>query len=133
MIIHKPFLGPREVPQKMWARSVQPFWRLLDTNEQTGKQTPRQAKYKNTKLLRALSSIFYFNSGHFLLVYIVKHKPKKVADFIKKKFTGFLKFWLPINLPWGHVKSHTQFGPDRFSRFDVYWIQTDRHAKYVLS
>ena len=21
-----------------------------------------------------------------------------------------------------------KFGPDRFSRFDVYWIQTDRHT-----
>ena len=24
-----------------------------------------------------------------------------------------------------HVRSHTQIGPDFFSRFDVYWIQTD--------
>ena len=24
--------------------------------------------------------------------------------------------------------SHKKFGPDRFSRFDVYWIQTDRHT-----
>ena len=23
--------------------------------------------------------------------------------------------------------SHKKFGPDRFSRFDVYWIQTNRH------
>ena len=45
MIIHKPFLGSRDVPQKIWARSVQPFWRLLDTNKQTDKQTPRQAKF----------------------------------------------------------------------------------------
>jgi len=31
--------------------------------------------------------------------------------------------------------SHKQFGPDRFSRFDVYWIQTnkqtDRQAKFI--
>ena len=31
--------------------------------------------------------------------------------------------------------SHKKFGPDRFSRFDVYWIQTnkqtDRKAKYI--
>ena len=26
---------------------------------------------------------------------------------------------------------HTQFGPDRFSCFDVYWKQTDRQAKYI--
>ena len=25
---------------KIWARSVQPFWRLLDTNKQTNTQTP---------------------------------------------------------------------------------------------
>jgi len=28
------FMGSREVPQKMWARSIQPFGRLLDTNQQ---------------------------------------------------------------------------------------------------
>jgi len=37
LIIHKPSLGSREVPHKIWARSVQPFWRLLDTNKQTRK------------------------------------------------------------------------------------------------
>jgi len=26
------------------------------------------------------------------------------------------------------VKSHTKFGPDEFSRYDVYWIQTDRQT-----
>ena len=44
-IIHKPSLGLREVPQKIWAQSVQPFWRLLDTNKQTNKRTYRQAKF----------------------------------------------------------------------------------------
>ena len=24
----------------------------------------------------------------------------------------------PSHVPWGHVRSHTKFGPDRFSRFD---------------
>ena len=24
--------------------------------------------------------------------------------------------------------SHKKFGPDRFSRFDIYWIQTDRQT-----
>ena len=27
-------------------------------------------------------------------------------------------------LIWGHVRPHTKCGPNRFSRFDVYWIQT---------
>ena len=39
LIIHKPSLGTCEVPEKFWAGSVQPFWRLLDTNKQTNKQT----------------------------------------------------------------------------------------------
>ena len=26
---------------------------------------------------------------------------------------------------WGHASSHQKFGLDRFSRFKVYWIQTD--------
>ena len=48
--------------------------------------------------------------------------------------------------PWYHKKmglivsavfmmSHKKFGPDRFSRFDVYWIQTNKHpdrqAKFI--
>ena len=36
--IHIPSLGPSEVSQKIWARSVQLFWRLLDTNEQTNRK-----------------------------------------------------------------------------------------------
>ena len=39
---HKPSMGSREVLHKIWARSVQPFWRLLDTN----KQTDTQSKFK---------------------------------------------------------------------------------------
>jgi len=38
-MIHKPSLESLDVPQKIWARSVQPFWRLLDTNKQTDRQT----------------------------------------------------------------------------------------------
>ena len=26
---------------------------------------------------------------------------------------------------------HTKFGPGRFSRFDVYWIQTDKLNLYI--
>ena len=51
-------------------------------------------------------------------------------DFQKQNFDGgkFLKIRSSINLPWGQVMSHKKFGPDRFSRFDVYWIQTDRQT-----
>ena len=45
LIIHKPSLGLRNVPHKIWAWSVQPFWRLLDTNRQTPKHPRRQAKF----------------------------------------------------------------------------------------
>ena len=40
-------------------------------------------------------------------------------------FRPVIKFSCPRskNLHWGHVRPHTQFGPDRFSCFDVYWIQ----------
>ena len=27
--------------------------------------------------------------------------------------------------------SHKKIGPDRVSRFDVYWIHTDRQAKFI--
>jgi len=45
LVIHKPFLGSLGVPQKIWARSVQPFWRLLDTNKQTDTQTDKPNLY----------------------------------------------------------------------------------------
>ena len=94
-------LGSCELPQKCWARSVQPFLHLLDTN----KQTNRQANYNTS------SQSFYF---------------------------------LTINLPWGHVRSHTKFGSDRFNRFDVFYYgvlykrtdkqtnrQTDKQSIYL--
>ena len=37
LFIHKPSLRWRDVPQKIWARSVKPFWRLLDTKKKTDK------------------------------------------------------------------------------------------------
>ena len=33
----------------------------------------------------------------------------------------------------GHLRSHTKFGPVRFSRFDAYWIQTNRQAEYIYT
>ena len=35
-------LGSLEVPKKVWAQSIQPFWRLLDKNEQTDRQTRKE-------------------------------------------------------------------------------------------
>ena len=29
---------------------------------------------------------------------------------------------------WSHVRSRTKFGPDRFSRFDVYWKQPNKQT-----
>ena len=39
-----------------------------------------------------------------------------------------LKVRSSIKLSWGHVRSHAKFGPDRFSRLDEYWTQTDRQS-----
>ena len=38
-------LGARKVPHKIWARSVQPFWSLLDTIKQTNTQTDKLNLY----------------------------------------------------------------------------------------
>ena len=37
LTIHTPSLGSCEVPQQIWSRSVQPFWRISVTNKQTSK------------------------------------------------------------------------------------------------
>ena len=58
LIIHKPSLWSRDVPQKIWARSVQPFWRLLDTNKQTNTQTDRQTDKPNLYIDVIFKKIF---------------------------------------------------------------------------
>ena len=99
-----------------------------------------------TRLLGRFASIFYFNCEHFLFVYIVKRKRKSLRIFLKiVDFENLLEIefcWrqifviLIIHKPsLGHVMSHTKFGPDRFSRFNVYWIkqtdkQTEKQSKY---
>ena len=55
----------------------------------------------------------------------------------KSSFVGgkFFKFNF-TNLPWGQVRSKTKFGPVLFSRFDIYWLQTnrqsDKHSVYYI-
>ena len=110
------------------------------------------------KVIRALRDHLLFQflivalSASIFSLHSIKQKLKqKIADFIffswifkifqNSTFFGdtILKFWAFINLPWGHVRTHTKFGPHRFSSFDVYWIQTDwqtnkqtpRQAKYI--
>ena len=40
LMFHKPFLGSLQIPNKIWARSVQPFWRVYKqkTNKHPHKQ-----------------------------------------------------------------------------------------------
>ena len=46
--------------------------------------------------------------------------------FLIKNVRTHIFVILTIHKPlWSHVKCLNDFGPDRFSRFDVYWIQTD--------
>ena len=62
-------------------------------------------------------------------------------NFLKSNFDRgkFLKIRSSINLPCGHAWFHKKFGPNRFSGFDVYLIQTDtqtnkhpdRQAMYI--
>ena len=68
-----------------------------------------------TRLLGRSAPIFHCQ--HFLFVYIVKQKQKSSL---------------------GSCGSHNKFGPNRFSRFDVYWIekkpdtQTDKQSSIYI-
>ena len=95
--------------------------------------------YKKTRLLERFEPIFFSSCEHFLFV---KQNQKKLTDLITKfcRFSlpkiefcldKFLNFSLLINFPWGHVRSNTKFGTDRFSRFYIYWIQTDKQSIYT--
>ena len=90
---------------------------------QTNKQKQTSNVYIYTSLLGRFAPIFYFYCEHVHFVYIVKEKQTKhFADFIRKIVDFFVIF----------KKRIFYFLPDRFSRFEVYWIQTNRHnqAKY---
>ena len=58
-------LGLCEVPHKIWAQSVQPFWRFKDTSRHKNRQT--STKYIN-RCLRSLTSswedILYFQNNN---------------------------------------------------------------------
>ena len=43
--LKKPYIVSHEVPQKIWARSVKPFWRFLNTNKHHNTNT-RQGVHK---------------------------------------------------------------------------------------
>ena len=108
-------------PTKMWFR-FQPFWRLLDTY----RHPDTQAKYMYTFYL-----LFQFWTFSFCLH--CKRKPKKFREFsnlMKIEFCWRQIFEiLIIHKPsWGHVRSRTKCGPHRFSRFNVYWTQTDSYT-----
>jgi len=97
-------------------------------------------------LLGRFAPIFYLNCEHVFFVYILKLRRKKFCGIKKKnsrifknliflQFTKlktfkkhFLKFLSFLNLSCGHVMSHKKIGPYRFSRFDVYWIQTNKQT-----
>ena len=97
MIIHKPSLGSLDVPQKIWARSVQPFWRLLDSNRQTDKQTDKPNLYIEVKLILQM-----FQLG--------SENPRKNFSWI-----GI------IGLKYGHIGYSSGFEPDTMVQF---WFWT---------
>ena len=75
-IIHKPSLLSHDVPQKIWARSVQPFWRLLDTNRQTNRQTDKPNLY-----IDGVCVCFYVKKQKFEFI-IFGHNPRKEPIFV---------------------------------------------------
>ena len=104
-------------------------------------------KYTYTRLLGCFAPIFYLNCEHVLFVYILKQRRKRFCGFLKKKSrilnnfnlftklktfkTHFFKILIILKPSCGHVMSHKKIGPDQFSRFGVYWIQTNRQAKFI--
>ena len=53
--------------------------------------------------------------------------------FYQTKYLFFANLKLAVNFQNQQflMRSHTKFGPDRFSRFDDYRLQTDKQRKYI--
>ena len=74
--------------------------------------------------------LLYLRHSLFLY-YQTKNKNRRfIFFFVDFKKSRFLIFWFALNLPLGHVMGGPtrKFGPDCFSRFDVYWKQNKRQA-----
>ena len=82
-------------------------------------------KIYKTRLLGRFVPIFFFNCEHFFFVYIVKTKSKK-SNFVGGKI---LKIWSSITFPEDMCRPHKILARSQFSRFDVYWILTNRQTK----
>ena len=60
--------------------------------------------------------------GHF--------KIQEIQGASRPSFISFVKIFIRSKVHRGSPNNkNKKFGPDRFSRFDVYWIQTDRHRQ----
>ena len=80
--------------------------------------------YIYTRLLGRFAPIFYLNCEHVLFCVHFKTKKKKISRIFKKNFKIFI-----IHKPSLGLRDVPQkFGPDRLSRFDVYWIQTNKQT-----
>ena len=56
------------------------------------------------------------------------------ANSVQRRYP--IRHWIPMFfgtpcIIMGTCELHTQFGHDWFSRFDVYWIHTNRQAKFI--
>ena len=81
LIIPKPSLGLSKVGHKIWARSVQSFWRLFDiskqTNRQTNKQTDRHPTRKVKFINRSAKNIW---KSTIFFCYFILYKGKMLTD-----------------------------------------------------
>ena len=102
-MIHKPSLGSLDVPQKIWARSVQPFWRLLDTNKQTNRD--RQAKF-------------------IYRLYIQSYNQNEHIDLLLMQKFGLIYF--PFNILWWWYPA----GINSFQRSSMYPRVKSAHIGY---
>ena len=90
------------------------------------KQQTKSADFVNLEnwAFERFVSIFFLTCEHFLFEYIVKQKQNSIRGFSKFNRNRIL---LEANV-WNFDHSQTFLEPDRFSCFDVYWIQTDRQT-----
>ena len=103
-MIHKFFLGSREIPQKFGPNRFSRFdINRIQTNKQTNKQTDKQSIYIDSAfralrahpLFKLLTDLALFVS--ILYLYSLKPKIKKFADF-HNIFLRIFKFYKNKNL-----------------------------------
>ena len=138
LIMYKFSLGSREVQIKIWAWSVQPFWRLLDTNRQTASQVDKQRIkiYIDNKYVKLTCNSLFFKAKHQHLVLNCLNckwlKKLLISISIRNRGGGLLAWTNEMIVDWTDRKNDVNKQNNLYNVYHVQCIPCKMYTMYNL-